>query len=374
MDKRMTVSATPPYRADHVGSLLRPAALREARERWMEGKLDAETLAGLEDKFIRDAVAMQEAVGLESITDGEFRRTSFHFDFLGKIEGVSAVLGRAPDANAPGQAFQPPQLKIVGKIRHARDIEVAGFKFLKAATGRTAKLTMPSPTMLLRGGRGAVSEQAYPDLEAYFEDIVAVYAAELKALGAAGSTYVQFDDTNFAYLCDPKMRQAMRERGEDPDALPARYVKLINAVIARKPAGMAVAIHLCRGNMAGRWAAEGGYEPIAEPVFGHLAVDGYFLEYESARAGGFEPLRLMPKGKRVVLGLVSSKVGDMESMDVLKRRVEEAGKFMSVDDMGVSPQCGFASSYQGNPVTEEIERRKLALCVETAAAIWGSAR
>jgi 5-methyltetrahydropteroyltriglutamate--homocysteine methyltransferase len=371
----MSPSVTPPYRADHVGSLLRPAALRAAREEWIDGKFDAGELRALEDKSIRAAVAMQESVGLHSVTDGEFRRTSFHFDFLGRIEGVSAVLGRAPDANAPsGQAFQPPQLKIVGKIRHARNIEVDGFKFLKAATKATAKLTIPSPTMLLRGGRGAVSEQAYPDLEVYFDDIVTVYAAELRALGDAGCTYVQFDDTNFAYLCDQSMRQAMRDRGEDPDALPHRYVKLINAVIAKKPVGMTVAIHLCRGNMAGRWAAEGGYEPIAEPVFGNLAVDGYFLEYESARAGGFEPLRFMPKGKRVILGLVSSKVADLEAKDVLKRRVEDASKFMAVEDMGISPQCGFASSYQGNPVTEEIERRKLALCVETAAEIWGSAR
>ncbi len=370
----MPVSAKPPCRADHVGSLLRPEALKNARAQFLDGKFDAAALRALEDKSIREAVAMQESVGLASVTDGEFRRTSFHFDFLGKIEGVSAVLGRAPDANTPGQAFQPPQLKIVGKIRHARNIEVDGFKFLKAATRQTAKLTIPSPTMLLRGGRSAVSESAYPDLDVYFNDVVAVYAAELKALGEAGCTYVQFDDTNFAYLCDQKMRQAMRDRGEDPDALPHHYVKLINAVIAKKPAGMAICIHLCRGNMAGRWAAEGGYEPIAEPVFSHLDVDGYFLEYESARAGGFEPLRFMPKSKRVILGLVSSKVPEREAKDVLKRRVDEAGKFMPVENMGVSPQCGFASGYQGNPVTEEIERRKLALCVETAAEIWGSAK
>ena len=364
----------PPFRADHVGSLLRPAPLRAAREKFLDGEFDAAELHALEDKYIREAIALQESVGLSSITDGEFRRTSFHFDFLSRIEGVSAVLGRAPDPNAPGQAFQPPQLKIVGKIRHSRNIEVDGFKFTKAATKQTAKLTIPSPTMLLRGGRGAVSESAYPDLDAYVEDVVAVYAAELKALGDAGCTYVQFDDTNFAYLCDQKMRRAMRDRGEDPDGLPHRYVKLINAVIAKKPAGMTIAIHLCRGNKAGRWAAEGGYEPIAEPVFAHLDVDGYFLEYESARAGGFEPLRFMPDDKRVIIGLVSSKVPEMETKDLLVRRIEDAGKFMPVENMGVSPQCGFASGYQGNPVTEDIERRKLALCVETAAAIWGSAR
>ena len=364
----------PPFRADHVGSLLRPDKLREARARFLDGKFDAAELRALEDKYIRDAVALQESVGLEAVTDGEFRRTSFHFDFLGRIDGVSAVLGRAPDANAPGQAFQPPQLKIVGKIRHARDIEVDGFKFLKAATRRTAKTTIPSPTMLLRGGRGAVSETAYPDLDVYVDDVIKVYADELKALGKAGCTYVQFDDTNFAYLCDQKMRLAMRDRGEDPDALPLRYVKLINAVIATKPAGMTICVHLCRGNMAGRWAAEGGYDPIAEPVFAHLDVDGYFLEYESARAGGFEPLRFMPNDKRVILGLVSSKVPEMETKDALKRRVDEAAQFLPTANMGISPQCGFASGYQGNPVTEDIERRKLALCVETAAEIWGSAR
>ncbi len=370
----MPGSVKPPFRADHVGSLLRPAPLRSAREKFLDGKFDAAALHALEDKSIREAVALQESVGLASVTDGEFRRTSFHFDFLGQIEGVSAVLGRAPDANAPGQAFQPPRLKIVGKIRHSQNIEVDGFKFTKAATKQTAKLTIPSPTMLLRGGRGAVSESAYPDLDAYVEDVVAVYVAELKALDDAGCTYVQFDDTNFAYLCDQKMRQAMRDRGEDPDALPHRYVKLINAVIAKKPAGVTIAIHLCRGNMAGRWAAEGGYEPIAEPVFAHLNVDGYFLEYESARAGGFEPVRFMPKDKRVVLGLVSSKVPEMETKDMLRRRVDDAAKFMPVENMGVSPQCGFASGYQGNPVTEDIERSKLALCVETAVAIWGSAK
>ena len=371
----MAISPKPPFRADHVGSLLRPEAVKRAREKYLDGKFERSALRAIEDEAIRDAVALQESVGLQSITDGEFRRTSFHFDFLGQIEGVSAALGRAPDPNAPsGQAFQPPQLKIVGKIRHARAIERDGFAFLKAATKRTAKLTIPSPTMLLRGGRGAVSESAYPDLDAYFQDVIDVYAAELKSVADVGCTYVQFDDTNFAYLCDQKMRQAMRDRGENPDALPHRYVKLINAVIARKPAGMAICVHLCRGNMAGRWAAEGGYEPIAEPVFANLAVDGYFLEYESARAGGFEPLRFMPKSKRVILGLVSSKVPEMETKDTLKRRIDEAAKFMPLDDMGISPQCGFASGYQGNPVTEEIEKRKLALCVETAAEIWGSAQ
>jgi 5-methyltetrahydropteroyltriglutamate--homocysteine methyltransferase len=371
----MPPSAKPPYRADHVGSLLRPPALRAARDQFLEGKFDAGALRALEDESIREAIALEESVGLASITDGEFRRTAFHFDFLGQIEGVSAVLGRPPDAAAPsGQAFQPPQLKIVGKIRHQRNIEVEGFKFTRAATRQTAKLTMPSPTMLLRGGRSAISESAYPDLEVYVDDIIEVYTAELKALGEAGCTYVQFDDTNFGYLCDQTMRQAMRERGEDPEVLPHRYVTLINAVIAKKPAGMAICIHLCRGNMAGRWAATGGYGPIAETVFSGLAVDGYFLEYDSARAGGFEPLRFMPEGKRVILGLVSSKVPEMESKDLLKRRIESAGKYMAVEDMGVSPQCGFASGYQGNPVTEDVERRKLALCVELAAEIWGSAR
>lgn len=371
----MPPSAKPPYRADHVGSLLRPPALRTARDRFLEGKFDAGALRALEDKCIGEAIALQESAGLASITDGEFRRTAFHFDFLGQIEGVSALLGRPPDAAAPpGQAFQPPQLKIVGKIRHRRNIEVEGFKFTKAATRQTAKLTIPSPTMLLRGGRGAISEGAYPDLEAYVDDVIEVYAAELGALGEAGCTYVQFDDTNFGYLCDQTMRQAMRDRGEDPEALPHRYVKLINAVIAKKPAGMAICIHLCRGNMAGRWAAAGGYQPIAETVFGGLAVDGYFLEYDSERAGGFEPLRYMAPGKRVILGLVSSKVPDMETKDFLKRRIEAAAKYMAVEHMGVSPQCGFASGYQGNPVTEDVQRRKLALCVETAAEIWGSAK
>jgi 5-methyltetrahydropteroyltriglutamate--homocysteine methyltransferase len=370
----MPASATPPFRADQVGSLLRPDAVKRARERWLEGHFDAGELHAIEDRAIREVVKLQESVGLSSITDGEFRRTSFHFDFLGQIEGVLAALGRAPDPTQPGQSFQPPQLRVTGKLKHARPIEVANFRFLKAATARTPKLTIPSPTMLLRGGRGAVSEAAYPDLDVYFDDVVAVYAAELKALGEAGCAYVQFDDTNFAYLCDPLHRDAMRARGENPDELPHRYVGLVNAVIERKPAGMAICIHLCRGNMAGRWAAEGGYDIIADPVFNQLAVDGYFLEYESARAGGFEPLRFIPKDKKVILGLVSSKVPEMETKDALKRRVEDAGKFMDVAKMGISPQCGFASGYQGNPVTEDIERQKLALVVETASEIWGTAQ
>ncbi|MGH6989257.1 MAG: 5-methyltetrahydropteroyltriglutamate--homocysteine S-methyltransferase [Stellaceae bacterium] len=368
-------ASQPPYRADHVGSLLRPEPLKAARAEWLDGKFDAAELKALEDAAIEGAVAMQEGVGLSCITDGEFRRTSFHFDFLGKIEGVSAVLGRAPDSSAPtGEAFQPPQLKVTGKLRLAAPIELDSFRFLKAATTRTPKMTIPSPTMLLRGGRGAVSAAAYPDLDVYYADVVRTYGEELRALAAAGCTYVQFDDTNFAYLCDERMRRAMRERGEAPDELPRRYVDLINAVIAEKPKGMVICVHLCRGNMAGRWAAEGGYEPIAEPVFGRLAVDGYFLEYESARAGGFEPLRLMPKDKRVILGLVSSKVPQMETKDILKRRIDEAGKFLPLEQMGLSPQCGFASGYQGNPVTEDIERRKLALVVETAHEVWGTAQ
>ena len=317
--------------------------------------LGDDALRSLEDKYIREAVAWQEAIGLDSITDGEFRRTSFHFDFLEQLDGVVGHMppqygSAAAAANGEKKPFSPPTLSVTGKVRYVRPILLDAFRFLKSVTTRTPKLTMPSPTMLLRAGRDQVDRTAYPDMEAFYADIAAAYRAEIKALADAGCTYIQLDDTNFAYLCDSAMREAhegartrIRPRGS------ALYVRLINAALADRPAGMTFAIHICRGNLQGKWAAEGGYEPIAEAAFNGIAVDGFFLEYDSARAGGFEPLRFMPKDKRAVLGLVSSKLPEMESADALRRRIDEAAKVMPIENMCLSPQCGFASSYRGNP-------------------------
>jgi 5-methyltetrahydropteroyltriglutamate--homocysteine methyltransferase len=368
----------PPFRADHIGSLLRPAKLRFAHEQALMGQLSGDALRALEDKYIREAVAWQEAIGLEGVTDGEFRRTSFHFDFLEQLDGVVGHMppqyGTAADApKGENRPFSPPTLSVTGKVRHARPILLDAFNFLKSVTTKTPKLTMPSPTMLLRAGRDQVDRAAYPDMEEFYADIAEAWRAEIKALAAAGCTYIQLDDTNFAYLCDGTMRETLRAKGVDPAARLALYVRLINAALADRPKGLTVAVHICRGNLQGKWAAEGGYEPVAEAAFGGIAVDGFFLEYDSARAGGFEPLRFMAKGRRAVLGLVSSKLPEMESADALKRRIDEAAKVMPVEAMCLSPQCGFASSYRGNPVSEDIEKRKLALIVEVARDVWGSA-
>jgi methionine synthase II (cobalamin-independent) len=371
----------PPFRADHVGSLLRPAELREAREAALTGKRPMTGLAPLEDHAIRLAVQLQEEVGLHSITDGEFRRTSFHFDFLGKLAGVEARLPGLDEASAAkpeaeAKVFRPPQLKITGRVRHQQPIELDTFKFLKGATRRTPKVTIPSPTMCLRGGRAAVSLEAYPDLAAFYEDVAAAYRAEIRGLIDAGCTYLQLDDTNFAYLCDPAIREDLRRTGEDPAVVLDRYIRLINGVLKDRPAGVSVAVHICRGNLHGRWAAEGGYEPIAERLFGELAVDGFFLEYDSERAGGFEPLRFVPRGvaNKIVLGLVSSKSAVIEDPSLIRRRIEEASRFVPLDRLCLSPQCGFASSFRGNLVAEGIQRRKLERVVQVARDVWGSAQ
>src|SRR6266540_329626 len=363
-----------PFRADHVGSFLRPPELLTARERYARGEIDRATLREAEDHAIRGVVDLQENVGLQGITDGEFRRTFFHIDFLEQLEGVEARGGlTAHFHSAKGDVdFAPPVLHVTRKVRHMRPIQVADFMFLKSATKRTPKVTIPSPTMLhFRGGRDAISREAYPDLEAFFADVATAYAAELKALGAAGCTYVQLDDTNLAYLCDPKMREGARARGDDPDELPRRYARLINAAIAERPPGMTICTHLCRGNFKSAWVAEGGYEPVAEVLFNELDVDGYFLEYDDARAGDFSPLRHVPSGKTVVLGLVTTKLDRMETKDELKRRIDEAAKFMSIEQMCVSPQCGFSSTVHGNEIHVETQAAKIRLCVDTARDVWG---
>jgi 5-methyltetrahydropteroyltriglutamate--homocysteine methyltransferase len=372
----MAQRTTPPFRADHVGSFLRPPELLEARDQFKQGNISKQQLRAVEDAAIRDIVRFQEDLGLQGITDGEFRRTYFHIDFLEQLEGVETRGGIAASfRSATGDVnFAPPVMHVTGKLRHIRPIQVADFAFLRSVAKRLPKVTIPSPTMLhFRGGRNAISREAYPDMEGFYDDVAACYRDELKQLGAAGCTYLQLDDTNLAYLCDPKMREGARQRGDDPNELPRRYAKLINAAIAGRPTGMTVCTHLCRGNFKSAWVAEGGYEPVAEVLFNELAVDGYFLEYDDERSGDFSPLRFVPKGKIVVLGLVTTKVGQLESKDDLKRRIDEAARYVPLEQLALSPQCGFSSTVHGNEIARESQAAKLRLVVETAREVWGDA-
>ncbi len=366
---------TPPYRADHVGSFLRPPELLEAREKRQRGEITPGQLRAVEDAAIRDVVRFQEELGLQDATDGEFRRTYFHIDFLEQLDGVQTRGGlTAHFHSAKGDIdFAPPVLHVTGKVRHAKPIQLADFEFLKSVTKRTPKVTIPSPTMLhFRGGRGAISREAYPDMEEFFADVAAAYRDEIQALGAAGCTYLQLDDTNLAYLCDPKLREGARARGDDPDELPRKYARLINAAIAGRPANMRICTHLCRGNFKSAWVAEGGYEPVAEVLFNELEVDGYFLEYDDPRSGDFRPLRFVPKDKTVVLGLVTTKVGELESRDEIRRRIDEAAKYAPMEQLCLSPQCGFSSTVHGNEIARESQARKMRLIVEVAREVWGN--
>jgi 5-methyltetrahydropteroyltriglutamate--homocysteine methyltransferase len=372
----MSTRSTAPFRADHVGSFLRPKALLEARDKFKRGEIDAGQLRTVEDEAIRGIAKFQEDVGFNGITDGEFRRTYFHVDFLTQIEGVEEKGGLSVKfQKASGEIdYAPPVMHVTKKVRHVKPIQLRDFQFLKSATKRTPKVTIPSPTMLhFRGGRGGINKEAYPDLEQFYADIAAAYAAELKSLSDAGATYVQLDDTNLAYLCDEKQREGARQRGDDPDELPRRYARLINAAIENRPAGMHIAVHLCRGNFRSSWAASGGYEPVAQVLFNELKVDSYFLEYDDARSGDFAPLRHVPKGKIVVLGLVTTKLGTLESKDDVKRRIDEASKYMPLEQMCLSPQCGFSSTVHGNDVQVEQQAAKCRFVVEVAREVWGGA-
>jgi 5-methyltetrahydropteroyltriglutamate--homocysteine methyltransferase len=371
----MTARTRPPFRADHVGSFLRPQSLLDARERARKGEILKSELRAVEDAAIRDIVHFQEDVGLQGITDGEFRRTYFHIDFLEQLAGIETKGGIAVSFHtAQGTVdFAPPVMKVTGKVRHVKSIQKDDFEFLKSVTHRVPKVTIPSPTMLhFRGGREAISRDAYPDLEEFYDDVAAAYRTEIADLAAAGCRYLQLDDTNLAYLCDEKMREGARQRGDDPNELPRRYARLINAAIAERPSGMTVCVHLCRGNFKSAWVAEGGYEPVAEVLFNDLAVDGYFLEYDDARSGDFAPLRFVPKGKTVVLGLVTTKLDRLESMDALKRKIDEAAKIVPLDQLCLSPQCGFSSTVHGNEIAREAQAAKLRLVVETARDVWGT--
>jgi 5-methyltetrahydropteroyltriglutamate--homocysteine methyltransferase len=371
----MSVRTQPPFRADHVGSFLRPTALLDARERSRKGELSRTQLRAVEDASIRDIVRFQEDLGLEGITDGEFRRTYFHIDFLEQLAGVETKCGIAVSFHSAAGTvdFAPPVMRVTAPVRHVKPIQVDDFKFLRSVTKRTPKVTIPSPTMLhFRGGREAISREAYPDLEQFFADVATAYRDENRALAAAGCTYLQLDDTNLAYLCDAKMREGAKARGDDPDELPRRYARLINAAIADRPPGMTFCVHLCRGNFKSAWVAEGGYEPVAEVLFNELKVDGYFLEYDDARSGDFSPLRFVPPGKTVVLGLVTTKLGELESKDDLKRKIDQAAKLLPLDQLCLSPQCGFSSTVHGNEIAREAQAAKLRLIIETAEEVWGA--
>jgi len=359
----------PPFRADQVGSLLRPAALAEMRARWRRGEVGVEALRAAEDAAIRDAVAKQEAIGLQGITDGEFRRDWWHLDFLSRFEGVT--LQANPGPKFGGTEEQPPIPTVTGRVRCAGPIMVEDFAFLKSASTKTAKMTIPSPSMLhLRGGRASISREIYPDIEAFWSDVAAAYREAIAHLARTGCRYLQLDDVSFAYLCDPKIQANCRNNGDDPAALPRRYAEVINAVVKDRPAGMAITMHTCRGNFKSAWVAEGGYDAVAEAMFS-TDLDGYFMEFDSARAGTFEPLRRLPRGKKVVLGLVTTKVGALETKDALKRRIEEAARIVPLDDLCLSPQCGFSSTHHGNALSQDDQWKKLERIVEIAKEIWG---
>lgn len=367
----------PPFRADHVGSLLRPKRLHEARERALVHGGSKEELRAVEDECIREVVKKQEAVGLEAITDGEFRRTFFHTDFLQQLKGVKVSAGgfKATFRKDDGTSleFTPPTMHIEGRIEHRAPIQGADFDFLRGVTAKTPKVTIPSPSMLhFRGGRKAIDETVYPEMEDFYADLAAAYRAEIGDLVRRGCRYLQLDDTNLAYLCDEKIREATRARGDDPDELPRTYCRLINEAIRDRPADMAVCVHLCRGNFRSAWVAQGGYEPVADILFNELEVDGFFLEFDDPRSGDFRPLRFVPKGKRVVLGIMTSKRPDLESRDDLERRIAEAARLVPLDQLCLSPQCGFSSTAHGNELTEDDQWRKLERLVETAREVWPS--
>ena len=367
---------TPPFRADHVGSLLRPPELLRAREDFAAGRVSAEDLRATEDAAIREVVGMQEEVGLRSATDGEFRRASWHMDFIYELGGVE----RAKDnmsvrfRNAEGSIeFTPAALRVAERVHLKETIFADAFRFLKeTVTTAMPKLTIPSPSMVhYRGGRAAIDEGVYPDLDGFWEGLAAAYAHEVRSLGDLGCTYLQLDDTSLAYLNDPHQRAHIASLGGDAEHQHETYIRTINRALEGRPEGMTVTTHMCRGNFRSSWAAEGGYDFVAEALFGGLDVDGFFLEYDDARSGTFEPLRFVPKGKMVVLGLVTTKRGALESKDDLKRRIEEAGRHVPVEQLCLSPQCGFSSTAEGNLLTREQQTAKLRLIVETAEEVWG---
>jgi 5-methyltetrahydropteroyltriglutamate--homocysteine methyltransferase len=376
----VTATATgrkPFFRADQVGSLLRPAAVHEARERFARGAIDAAELRAIEDTAIRAVVAQQERIGLPVVTDGEFRRENWYADFIGGLRGVEIRAAQANPAfkDDPGHeiAYVPKNVVTVGRLEHAAPVLVRDFSYLAAVATRTPKITIPSPSRLhFHGGRSVVSIDAYPDIEAFFADVVTVYRSEIAALEAAGCRYIQIDDPLFSYFISDRMRAEIVANGERPEDRLARYVRLINDCIAERRADTAIGIHVCRGNARSAWIAEGGYERIAEALFGGLNADHFLLEYDDDRSGDFAPLRFIPAGKRVVLGLVTTKHGRLEDRATLVRRIEEATAYVPLDNLAISPQCGFASVVEGNIITDDDQWRKLQLIVDVSNEVWAS--
>jgi methionine synthase II (cobalamin-independent) len=374
----MPARTVPPFRADHVGSLLRPPKLLAARADRAAGRIGADALRAVEDEAIRDVVAMQADVGLQTATDGEFRRTAWHMDFIYQLGGISPAdeTIEVRFHNPAGDIeFTTAALRVTQKIRLNHTIFADAYRSLAglAGPGATPKLTIPSPNMVhYRGGPAAIDPAVYPDVEEFWHDLAAAYSAQVRAVAELGCTYLQFDDTSLAYLNDPHERAMVAARGDDAEHLHLRYIRQINAALADKPAGLTVTTHMCRGNFRSSWVAEGGYDFVAEALFNELAVDGFFLEYDDARSGGFAPLRFVPEGKMVVLGLVTTKRGDLESADVLKRRIDEAARYVPLDQICLSPQCGFSSTVDGNTLTYQQQVDKLRLIVDTARDVWGT--
>jgi 5-methyltetrahydropteroyltriglutamate--homocysteine methyltransferase len=372
----MTARTLAPFRADHVGSLLRPPELLEARAERAAGRISAEQLRAVEDEAIRDVVRMQESVGLQSATDGEFRRTSWHMDFIYQLGGVHQADEKLTVRffNQAGTLeFASAALRIDGRISLPHTIFGDAFEYLRdQVTTATPKLTIPSPSMVhYRGGRAAIDPAVYPELDGFWDDLSAAYAEEIRRLGDLGCRYLQLDDTSLAYLNDPRQRELVASQGGDPEHQHERYIRQLNAALKGRPEGMRVTTHMCRGNFRSSWAAEGGYDFVAEALFGQLEVDGFFLEYDDARSGDFAPLRFVPPGKLVVLGLVTTKRGALEDKDELKRRIDEAARYVPLEQLCLSPQCGFSSTVEGNVLSYEQQVAKLRLIVETAAEVWG---
>ncbi len=370
---------TPPFRADHVGSLLRPPPLLEARSQHAKGEIDDATLREIEDRSVAEVVGLQRDAGLQTATDGEFRRTSWHMDFIYQLEGVDSTDEKLQVhfRNAEGDLdFESAALKVHDRVALGETIFGDAFAFLQetvrqTADGLTPKLTIPSPSMVhYRGGRAAIDEDVYPELDEFWSDLSAAYAEQLRRVADLGCTYLQLDDTSLAYLNDPKQREIVAQQGADAEHQHEQYIRTINAAVADRPEGLHVTTHMCRGNYRSSWAAEGGYDFVAEALFSELAVDGFFLEYDDERSGGFEPLRFVPEGKQVVLGLVTTKNGRLEDKDTLKRRIDEASRFVPLEQLCLSPQCGFSSTVEGNELTLDEELAKLRLIVETAAEVW----
>jgi len=372
----MAPRARPPFRADHVGSLLRPRRLLEAREEHAAGRIDADELRHIEDEAIREVVSMQEDVGLQSATDGEFRRASWHMDFIYQLDGITKEAGHIAVTffNEGGEIeFTPAALHVDGRLGVSETIFGDAFAFLQQTVRRAVpKLTIPSPSMVhYRGGKASIDESVYPTLDEFWADLTAAYREEVRRLGELGCTYLQLDDTSLAYMNDPHQREYVASIGGDPERQHVEYIRHINEALAERPEGMSVTTHMCRGNFRSSWAAQGSYDFVAEALFNELEVDGYFMEWDDERSGGFEPLRLVPKGKQVVLGLVTTKRGELEERERLLRRIDEASSFVDVEQLCLSPQCGFSSTFEGNDLTVDEQVAKLRLIVEVAREIWG---